>query len=205
MTEPRKRGRPRALSEAVVFDAARSMANATGMESVSFRALGQVLAVAPDTVKRAVGSLDRLRFLLMVDAVDEGSARLSCPGDWESTVRAFAHTAADVLQSQPLVLEFHTRHSPLRSDRGDALMYRVVSVLEEAGLDPATATYAFFVVYDFVVGHVSVKLGRGDSVEGRPDSHPVVAARIGVHDYGTRFELGLDIVVAGIAALRDRA
>ena len=57
--------------------------------------------------------------------------------------------------------------------------------------------YTFFVVYDFVVGHAGVQVGRGDSEAGRPERHALVGEILGEHSYDDRFALGLDILHRG--------
>lgn len=197
---PRRRGRPRVLDRQQVIDAATTIANEDGLDRLSFRALGARLGVAPMTVHRTIGGLDDLHAELVRRTVDEFTATFVWPDDWRSIVRVFACTFRDLMRTHPLVLESHSRRGPLTSTESDAVVAKVVGALHRAGLPEREAMYAFFVVYDFVVGHAGVQVGRGDSDAARPERHRVVADVLGEHSYDERFAIGLDIIVDGLAA-----
>ena len=199
-TTSRRRGRPKVLSREQVIDAATAIANEDGLDRLSFRALGARLGVAPMTVHRTIGGLDDLHAELVRRTVDEFTATFVWPDDWRSVVRTFAGTFRDLMRTHPLVLESHSQRAPLASTESDAVLATVVGALCEAGLPEREAMYAFFVVYDFVVGHAGVQVGRGDSEAGRPERHRVVGDVLGVHSYDERFAIGLDILTAGIEA-----
>jgi AcrR family transcriptional regulator len=199
-TTPRRRGRPNAVTRDQVVDAATAIANTIGLSGVSFRALGARLGVAPMTVHRTIGGIDDLHAELVRRTVDETTAELEWPDTWQGVVREFATRMHALLMRHPLVLESHSRKAPLASTESDAVVRRVVGALIDAGLDERTAMYAFFVVYDFIVGHVAVRVGRGDAPEGRPERHALVGEILGEHDYDARFALGLDVLVAGLEA-----
>lgn len=194
----RRRGRPNVLHREQVIDAATCIANEDGIDRLSFRALGLRLGVAPMTVHRTIGGLDDLHAELVRRTVDEFTATFVWPDEWHEVVRTFATTFRDLMHRHPLVLESHSRRGALVSTESDAVVAKVVGALRSAGLSDAEAMYAFFVVYDFVVGHTSVQVGRGDSEAGRPERHALVGELLGGHSYDARFELGLDILIAGI-------
>lgn len=201
----RRRGRPNVLSREQVIDAATTIANEDGIDRLSFRALGVRLGVAPMTVHRTIGGLDDLHAELVRRTVDEFTATFVWPDEWHDVVKTFARTFRDLMRTHPLVLESHSQRAPLASTESDAVVVKVVGALREAGLGDTEAMYAFFVVYDFVVGHAGVQVGRGDSEAGRPERHALVGAILGEHSYDARFELGLDILVAGIEARAAQA
>ncbi|MGN8051081.1 TetR/AcrR family transcriptional regulator [Curtobacterium sp. 22159] len=196
----RRRGRPNVLTREQVIDAATCIANEDGLDRLSFRALGVRLGVAPMTVHRTIGGLDDLHAELVRRTVDEFTATFVWPEDWRSIVRIFATTFRDLLVTHPLVLESHSRRAPLVSSESDAVVAKVVGALRTAGLADSEAMYTFFVVYDFVVGHAGVLVGRGDTEAGRPERHALVGEILGAHSYEDRFALGVDILVAGIEA-----
>ena len=199
-TGRRRRGRPNVLAREQVVDAATAIANEDGLDRLSFRALGARLGVAPMTVHRTIGGLDDLHAELVRRTVDEFTATFVWPSEWHDVVRTFARTFRDLMRTHPLVLESHSQRAPLASTESDAVVAKVVGALREAGLPDTEAMYAFFVVYDFVVGHAGVQVGRGDSEAGRPERHRLVGEILGEHSYDARFELGLDILIAGIEA-----
>jgi AcrR family transcriptional regulator len=194
----RRRGRPNVLTREQVIDAATAIANEDGLERLSFRALGNRLGVAPMTVHRTIGGLDDLHAELVRRTVDEFTATFVWPTDWREIVRVFATTFRDLMRTHPLVLESHSSRAPLVSSESDAVVAKVVGALRSAGLSDTEAMYAFFVVYDFVVGHAGVQVGRGDADAGRPERHALVGEILGSHSYDDRFSLGLDILLAGI-------
>ncbi|KQO61428.1 TetR/AcrR family transcriptional regulator C-terminal domain-containing protein [Curtobacterium sp. Leaf261] len=202
-TTPRRRGRPNAVTRDQVIDAGVLVANDTGLESLSFRALGHVLGVAPTTVQRTIGDLDVLHAELVRRSIDEATAQIEWPDEWRGVVRTFAEHLLVLLLRHPLVLESHRRRAPLVSTHSDQIVRRVVDALREAGFDDEHAVYAFFVVYDFVIGHASVRIGRGNSEEGRPERHALVGQILGEHDYDERFALGIDLLVAGIERVAE--
>jgi AcrR family transcriptional regulator len=197
---PRRRGRPNVLSRDQVIDAATVIANEDGLDRLSFRALGAALGVAPMTVHRTIGGLDDLHAELVRRTVDEFTATFVWPEDWRAVVRVFATTFRDLLVRHPLVLESHSSRAPLASSESDVVVATVVGALRSAGLSDTEAMYAFFVVYDFVVGHTAVQVGRGDSEAGRPERHRLVGEVLGGHSYEARFALGIDVLLGGIEA-----
>lgn len=199
-TQPRRRGRPNVLSREQVVDAATAIANEDGLDRLSFRALGLRLGVAPMTVHRTIGGLDDLHAELVRRTVDEFTATFVWPDAWQDVVRTFAVTFRELMTTHPLVLESHSRRAPLVSSESDVVLATVVEALRAAGLPDAEAMYTFFVVYDFVVGHAGVQVGRGDSEAGRPERQQLVGEILGEHSYDDRFALGLDILLAGIEA-----
>lgn len=200
----RRRGRPNVLSREQVIDAATAIANEDGLDRLSFRALGVRLGVAPMTVHRTIGGLDDLHAELVRRTVDEFTATFVWPDEWHAVVRVFAKTFRDLMRTHPLVLESHSRRGALVSTESDAVVAKVVGALRDAGLSEVEAMYSFFVVYDFVVGHTSVQIGRGDDDTGRPERHTLVGQILGEHSYDTRFDLGLDVLIAGIEARAAR-
>ncbi len=152
------------------------------------------------TVHRTIGGLDDLHAELVRRTVDEFTATFVWPDEWHEVVRTFATTFRDLMRTHPLVLESHSQRAPLASTESDAVVAKVVGALRQAGLSDQESMYAFFVVYDFVVGHAGVQVGRGDAPAGRPERHALVGEVLGEHSYDVRFALGLDILIAGIEA-----
>lgn len=193
-----RRGRPRALSADQVVDAAIGLANTEGLQALSYRSLALRLDVAATTVRRTVPDLDVLQRELVKRVIDDATLDLSWPSDWQGVVRTFARTAATVLFYSPLTLEAHTRRAPLVSSSSDAIVQRVVEALADAGLPRTEAMYTFFIVYDFVVGHIAVRVGRGQAPSGRPERHQLVKDILGTHDYNERFAIGIATLISGI-------
>lgn len=200
----KRRGRPHALTLEQVIAEAIALANEEGLQNISFRALGARLGVAATTVSRTVGDLEALQKELVKKVVDDATLEMTWPDDWQGIVWTFARTAATVLFYSPLTLEAHTRRAPLVSSTSDAIVSRVVRALEAAGLPSNEAMYTFFIVYDFVVGHIAVRVGRGNDPDGRPERHQLVEDILGTHNYNDRFALGMTTLIAGIETRLER-
>lgn len=81
-------GRPKVVAEAALLDAAALLADDGGLESVTFRALAEVLGVSAMAVHRASGGIDALRHRLIAVVVDEAINDIAWPeGDWRAPSR----------------------------------------------------------------------------------------------------------------------
>ncbi len=194
-------GRKPAVTLDVLLAAAAELADDSGLESVSFRALGEKLGVSPMAVHRATGGIDALRHALVAGLVEEAIASIRWPEEWQGVVSTFAYGLRDLLLRHPLVLEAH-RTASLDAPGADDVAHRVVAALTSAGLGPEQAAYGYAALHDFVTGHVSIRLGRGELelLEVAPDRRDasVFAEH---HDYDRRFETGLAILIAGLESL----
>lgn len=194
-------GRRPAVELDRILVVAAELADDSGLESVSFRSLGERLGVSPMAVHRATGGIDALRHALVAALVEEAVGDLSWPADWQGVVRVFATGLRDLLLRHPLVLEAH-RRAALDAPGADDVAHRVVAALTSAGLDPEHAAYGYAAVHDFVTGHVSIRLGRGELelLQVSPERRDA-SVFVDHHDYERRFDVGLGILIAGLEAL----
>lgn len=194
-------GRKPAVALDALMAAAAELADDSGLESVSFRALGEKLGVSPMAVHRATGGIDALRHALVADLVEEAIASIRWTDDWQGVIRTFAYGLRDLLLRHPLVLEAH-RKASLDAPGADDVAHRVVTALQSAGLKPEQAAYGYAAVHDFVTGHVSIRLGRGELelLEVTPDRRDA-SVFAEYHDYDRRFQTGLTILIAGLGSL----
>nr|WP_201470160.1 TetR/AcrR family transcriptional regulator C-terminal domain-containing protein [Microbacterium hydrocarbonoxydans] len=178
--------------------AAADLADDGGLEAVTFRALGERLGVSPMAVHRASGGIDALRHAIIASVVDDAVGRLSWPEGWRGVVTVFAYSLRDLLLRHPLVLEAH-RQASLDAPGADDVAHRVVDALGSAGLSAEEAAYGYAAVHDFVTGHVAIRLGRGEiellQIPARRRDASVFAEH---HDYDRRFDVGLEILLAGL-------
>lgn len=194
-------GRPNAVDDAALLEAATRLADDGGLEAVTFRALGEALGVSAMAVHRASGGIDALRHRLIGDVVDEAIAHIDWPEhDWRRTVEIFAEGLRDLLLRHPLVLEAH-RRAALDTPDADDVAHRVVAALREAGLDAGEAAYGYAAVHDFVTGHVAIRLGRGDlELLDIAPQRSAASVFADFHDADRRFRVGLDLLLDGLAA-----
>lgn len=196
-----KAGRPRAVSNAAILDAALRMADDSGLDEVTFRALGSALGVSAMSIHRATGGIDALRHALVVKVVEEAVTELRWPeNDWTQTVNVFARSLRDLLMRHPLVLEAH-RKASLDTPCADSTAHLIVARLRAGGLSPAHAAYGYAAVHDFVTGHVAIRLGRGDfEAFTNPPDRRDASVFAEFHDYDERFEFGLGVLIDGLRA-----
>lgn len=177
---------------------AAELADDSGLDAVTFRALGERLGVSPMAVHRASGGIDALRHALIAALVEEAVAGISWPDDWPGVVTLFARRLRDLLLRHPLVLEAH-RQAALDAAGADDVAHRVVAALASAGLSPEDAAYGYAAVHDFVTGHVAIRLGRGDlELMDIPAARRDASVFAAHHDYDRRFDVGLRILLAGL-------
>ncbi|MFC9558647.1 TetR/AcrR family transcriptional regulator C-terminal domain-containing protein [Agromyces sp. NPDC056965] len=177
---------------------AAELADDSGLDAVTFRALGARLDVSAMAVHRASGGIDALRHALIAALVEDAVAELEWPTDWHGIVRTFAYGLRDLLLRHPLVLEAH-RQASLDAPGADDVAHRVVEALEGAGLSPEHAAYGYAAVHDFVTGHVAIRLGRGESeLLDIPQTRRDASVFAEHHDYERRFDVGLALLIAGL-------
>ncbi|KIP53093.1 TetR/AcrR family transcriptional regulator C-terminal domain-containing protein [Leucobacter komagatae] len=198
-------GRPQAVSTAAIHAAAARIADDSGLEAVSFRALGDALGVSAMSIHRATGGIDALRHALIAELVEDAIGDTEWPeGDWLAFVTTFAYGLHDLLMRHPLVLEAH-RKAALDTPGANDVAHRVVDALRTAGLSPEEAAYGYAAVHDFVTGHVAIRLGRGElellMIDPKQREVSVFAEH---HDSDRRFAAGLRMVLDGILAAADR-
>ncbi|MFK4790900.1 TetR/AcrR family transcriptional regulator [Microbacterium sp. ZW T5_56] len=193
-------GRPAAVGQDAMIEAATVLADEGGLEAVTFRALADRLGVSAMAVHRASGGIDALRHRLIARVVDEAVATLDWTDpDWRPRLEMFALGLRDLLMRHPLVLEAHRRAS-LDTPDADDVAHRIVASLRDAGLDEERAVYAYAAVHDFVTGHAAIRLGRGDEeLDDIPASRRTASVFEHHHDPERRFRIGLDLLLDGIA------
>lgn len=122
-------------------------------------------------------------------------------GTWEERLRAIARRLRHVLLRHPNVVCLVAA----RPIAGEGGLHMVESALAELrdGLGLVNAHRALTVVMGFTVGHVATQVG-GVGEPRRPDDSerfPNVSALSVDHD--AEFEVGLDVIVAGVSRLMD--
>ncbi len=195
-------GRPKAASEAQILQVAAQIADDGGLEAVSLRAIADRLGTSPMSVHRTTGGIDALRRELVATLVGDAIKAIDWPTGWSEICWTFARALRDLLMRHPLVLEAH-RQRALEAPGADDIAHRMVQALRDAGLCEEEAVYAYATLHDFVTGHVSIRLGRGD-FESATTSAERRAASVFVdhHDYDRRFETGISLLMSGIGAAR---
>lgn len=172
------------LDRSVVVAAAVRVAERGGVSSVTVRALATELGLSTTAMYRYVDG--KAELLNLVAEATLASVELPGSGSWQQRIRIFARSArtamlridgiADVLQTQP------AKGAALQVD---TLMQQLVV---DAGVPPSRRESARLLLMIFVLGSVSFE----QALDGLPHGLDIAPE--------TRFEQGLDVLIAGLEA-----
>lgn len=210
MTPPRD-----ALTHDRVLQAALSLADTHGLESLSMRRLGTELGVEAMSLYRHVPSKDAL-LDAMVDAIVSSwldTAPLTT-ADWRARVAAIMHSAHAAMLARPWAVELITVRPRVGEGR---LRYAeaVTSALLDAGFTPQLAHHGLHIVDGTIMGFTAQQARRptavalGDRVRALYDgalveTYPGISRTIREHhDHDEEYALMVDLVIEGLERLRD--
>lgn len=209
----RRHRAPRApLDRGRIVEAALRVVDAEGTDALSIRRLATELGTAPMSVYWHVQ--DKAELLDLVgEAVLETVEVPPAGGDWREQLRAVHRAMLDAVARHPNTPDLMIGRA--RYGRaGIALFERLLAILLEAGLSPAAAFDAYQSLYLFLLGYIATTSRTPAFVEAQrqgvgylrsldPAVFPsigVVAPVIGARSPADQFEIGLDVVIEGIAA-----
>lgn len=203
------------LTRELVLDAALSLADATGLESLTMRKLGAELGVEAMSLYTHVASKDDL-LTGMVDGVfaeiDLPSAELG----WKVAMRQRAFSVREAMARHPWavgLMESRTAPGPATLRHHDA----VLGVLRGAGFSVELAAHAYSVLDAYVYGFAMQEKGlpfRGEEQTAEAvqsilaqmpgDAYPhlteiaVQHVMLPGYDYGDEYAFGLDLILDGL-------
>ena len=142
---------PRAsLSRELVLDAALRLIDAEGDEGLTFRRLGAELGADPTAVYRYFRSKDDLLLAVADSIIGETIAEVPDNHGWRATLRGLAmNTYQSTLRHPRLAVLISSR-----TTQGEAeakAIERVLTVLDEAGLEPTEAVAVWRAFFDSVL------------------------------------------------------
>ncbi len=198
-----------------VMRAAIDLADASGLESLTMRTLGQELGVGPMALYRHVRNKDDI-----VDGiVDLVFGEIDPPPvgtDWKTAMRDRAISLREVLSRHRWatgLMESRTTPGPANLGHHDA----VIGSLRAAGFDMAMAAHAYSLLDSYIYGFAQTQMNlpfesTTDIAEVAQEmlapfplnAYPNLAAFITEHamqpgyDYGDEFEYGLDLILDGL-------
>jgi TetR/AcrR family transcriptional regulator, tetracycline repressor protein len=205
-----KRGSRHGLTRERVLAEARCLLEAHGLDALSMRALAHRLGVSTMALYNHVsGKQDLIQGI--AQAVVQDFQIPSGDGDWREQVRACFRALRKVClanpRSIPLVETAEVLHPAVFRP-----MEATLAALQEGGIDLHEALQAYFLLTNFTMGQVSYEirgpfrgLDPAEAVQRRtilPNHFPLVvkAASPGDWDFDAAFELGLEIIIEGLAA-----
>lgn len=218
MAEERK-VRGAGLSRDKVLAAALAIADAEGLDAISFRRLANDLGVTPMALYRYVDDKEAL-----LDGIgDLVLSQLELPerptGDWREQLRAAAWSIRGVLVAHPAVVPIFLRR-PLLTPAGLRSANALVGIFRQAGFPPEQVAPLYRDFMRDLLAHVMLESegGRGvvtpeerreqarlaritfETLPGETFPHLVEAAPhfAAPHDPELAFETGLDLFIAGL-------
>jgi TetR/AcrR family tetracycline transcriptional repressor len=195
-----------------IVEAALRIVDREGIDRLTFRRLADDLSVTPMSIYWHVA--DKAELLELVG--HKVLAEIVLPprqGEWREQLRDVHRAMFAVLLRHPNttdVLIGRARFGPA----GLALFERILAILLDAGCTPAAAFDAYQSTYLFSLGFMATSSRTPEFVdiqhqglqymlslpEARFPSIRAVAPRIGRRSLDEQFEIGLDVVIEGIAA-----
>ena len=217
-TNPRPPRSP--LSRERILRAAIALADEGGIESLSMRKLGQELGVEAMSLYNHVANKDDIEDAIVEIALNEIELP-SAEADWKAAIRQTAISAHEAFVRHRWacsLLMRVPRVSPVRM----RWMESVLRTLREAGFSADMTHHAYHALDSHITGftlwQVSmpfetkeelVDLAEGFLREIPVDEYPYVIEHAEQHiapsspDGKTEFEFGLDLILDGLARLRD--
>lgn len=210
-----------ALTPDRVVDAALALADEHGLEALTMRRLGAALGVEAMSLYRHVASkealLDALADALVAGWTDHGddeSAPPSAPEGWRSALAAIMHRAHRELLARPWSIELLAARAyvgPARLRYAEAITAHLLAAgfslqLAHHGLHIVDGTIMGFSAQEArrptaeALGPEVQRLWNGHLVESYPSITRTIRER---HDHGEEYALMVDLVLDGLARLRD--
>jgi TetR/AcrR family transcriptional regulator, tetracycline repressor protein len=173
-----RRGRRRTLTEDDILDAALTLLDEGGAKAATVRGIAARVGVAPNAVytyfpdKAAVVAALVDRLLGEVD--HDVFADRSQP--WRLRVESLALELRQRLTAHPGAVPLMTS-SPMTGPRALTLNERLLHLLDDAGLDPADAARASYLLIVYVFGSIALEIADVDEPGPLPAEAERVAAR----------------------------
>jgi AcrR family transcriptional regulator len=205
------------LSRDRVLTGAVAIAGESGIGSLTIRSLAQALGVRPMSLYYYVANKDELLDGI-VDLVFNQIELPSTSGAWRKELHQWAHSARRVLTRNSwaiALLESRATPGPATLRHHD----RIIGVLREAGFSVRMTAHAYALldsyVYGFAIQESALPFNQTAAAPAvaaitksfQDDDYPYLVELAAEHvlqpgyDFGDEFELGLAMILDGLAAL----
>ncbi|HEX4390039.1 MAG TPA: TetR family transcriptional regulator [Mycobacterium sp.] len=172
------------LDRSVVIAAAVRVAERSGVRSVTVRALATELGLSTTAMYRYVDG--KAELLNLIAEATLASVELPESGPWQQRIRVVANSAREaMLRIDGIADVLHTQPAKGAARQVDALMHQLVV---DAGVPPARRESARMLLMIFILGSVSFE----QALDGLP--HQLTESP------ESRFQQGLDVLIAGLCA-----
>jgi AcrR family transcriptional regulator len=220
-SEQPERGRPPGYSRVQIAEVAARIADEQGIDAVSMRNVAAALGTGAMSLYRYVANKDAL-CQLMVDHITGATEIPEPTGDWSADLRAVAHLQRTTRLAHPWLAGVAAGR-PAMGPATLRMLEHGMSILDGVGLDLNEMLDTYSLISTWVNGFVQEELAEQDLRRrfdmGEQEWHRNIApfvdrltdsgeypyfARItregADSDFDTRFDRGLDRIIAGIAA-----
>jgi AcrR family transcriptional regulator len=232
LPEPPRRGRAAAratparepLTRDRIVDAAFRIVDAGGLDAVSMRSVADALGTGPASLYAHVSGKEELLSLLIERLAGEMRLPEPDPERWQEQVKELVRELHSVLLAHRDLARASLGSTPL-GEGALRVSERMIEILSLGGLPKRVIAHAvdLLPLYAVATAHEqSLSSERAATEEGAryleevdaylaalpPDRFPHLAAlapELTQGDAGERFEFGLDVLVAGLAAYGRRA
>lgn len=202
----------RTLNRESIARAALELIDAEGLAGLSMRKLGAKLGVEAMSLYHYVANKGDL----LDAAVEQIYLEIEIPtqtesSEWEATVRSGLQSFHHTLARHPNTISLFASE-PAVSPGAFGVFYAAYQRFILAGLEPTEAHEALHLMVSFVLGHLTLSVGRAgggdvfDLVEITDGTDPDVATFIkagAAMEPDDHFEFGLDTMIAGLRARFD--
>jgi TetR/AcrR family tetracycline transcriptional repressor len=177
-TAPRRRGPRRATTEGEILDAALALLDQGGATAVSVRGIAARVGVAPNAVytyfpdKAAV--VKALVERLLGEVNHDVFADRAQP--WRLRVEALALELRQRLTAYPGVVQLMIS-GPMTGPQALALHEALLEVLDDAGVSPADAPRASYLLIIYIVGSIALVVADAEEPGPLPSEAEWIAAR----------------------------
>jgi AcrR family transcriptional regulator len=177
-TVPRRRGPRRATTEDEILDAALALLDQGGAAAVTVRGIAARVGVAPNAVytyfpdKAAV--VKALVERLLGEVNHDVFADRTQP--WRLRVEALALELRQRLTAHPGVVQLMISR-PVTGSQALALHEALLELLDDAGLSPADAPRASYLLFIYVVGSIALVVADAEESGPLPSEAEWIAAR----------------------------
>ncbi|MEJ7792200.1 MAG: TetR/AcrR family transcriptional regulator C-terminal domain-containing protein [Gaiellaceae bacterium] len=216
MSNRTKQSRAR-LDRDRIVEAAVALVDRDGIEGLSMRKLGRELAVEAMALYHYFPSKDALIDAIVEAVVGEMGAP-SEAGSWEERLRERFRSYRQLAQAHPHVFPLVGKRT-VKSPEALAPVEQMLDILRGAGFTPEQALQSFRTLSSYAYGYALAEIvgfalePSTDGTAARFDVRTVdpkrfprmreVAPHVVACDHDTEFELGLDLILAGLAAASE--
>ena len=205
------------LDQTTIVKSALALVDRDGLEGLSMRKLGRELAVEAMALYHYFPSKDALIDAIVEAVVGEMGAP-SEAGSWEERLRERFRSYRRLAQAHPHVFPLVGKRA-VKNPEALAPVEQMLEILRDAGFSPYQALHSFRTLSSYAFGYALTEIvgfalePSADGTAARFDVRTVdperfprmreVAPHVIACDHDVEFELGLDLILAGLAAASE--